>query len=77
MMCLLIDFQDIRAEEAKKDWKDKRAEDIQQLIDAAARDRLELENIEAEVADYAADDDLSEGEKDNERELYRRARRAK
>jgi hypothetical protein len=76
MTCLLINFQDIRAEEAKKDWKGERAEDIQRLIDAVARDRLDLENVEAQLAEYA-DDDLSEGEKHYERELYRRSRKAK
>lgn len=79
MMCLLIYFQDIRAEEAKKDWKDRRAEDIQRLIDAVARDRLDFENAEAEIAEFAehADDDLLEEEKQHELQLHRRSGKAK
>lgn len=45
-------------------------------MDAVARDRRDFETIEAELLDYA-DDDLSEEEKDQERELLRKSRNMK
>jgi hypothetical protein len=72
----LKDFQDIQAEEAKKDWKGEKAKNIQRLIDAVARDRLELENVEFELADYV-EDDLLEEELDIVLGLHRRSRRTK
>lgn len=77
MICLLINIQDIQAEEAKKDWKGQKAADIQRRIDTVARDRLELDNLKAQLAEFVDDDDLSEGEREEERELGRRSRRVR
>lgn len=55
-------YQDIQAEEAIRDWRGERARRIQQFMDAIATNRRDMENIQADLADYAADGDLSEGE---------------
>ena len=77
MTRLLIDLQDIRAEEAKKDWKGPRAIDIQQLMEAVANSRRDKEIIDEQIEEYAALDNLSEEGKDIERELHRDSRKAK
>ena len=74
MMYLIVIVQDIQADEAKNDWKGRSSEHIQRLDEAVAINRRDLESIKAKLADY---DDLSDDEKDDERELGRRERNIK
>ena len=78
MTRLLINFQDIRAEEAKNDWKGKRAKDIQTLIDVVTKSREDFNEFEMLLAEYD-DDVLSDGGDDSKhvQDLYRRHRKAK
>jgi hypothetical protein len=76
-MYLIVFVQDIQADEAKNDWKGRKSEHIQRLDDAVATNRQDLERVKAKLADYAVCDDLSDDEKDDERELGRRERKIK
>ncbi|PMD51050.1 uncharacterized protein K444DRAFT_543887 [Hyaloscypha bicolor E] len=69
---------DIRAEEAKNDWKGQRAKDIQILIDVVTKCREDFNEVETQLAEYD-DDVLSEGGDDPKRvqDLYRRSRKAR
>jgi hypothetical protein len=68
-------LQDIRAEEAKKDWTGSRAKHIQQLVEAKATVRRELDAIGAEMDDYYQDDgELLEVEEQIFLNLTRRSR---
>ncbi|KAL0931975.1 Nuclear GTPase SLIP-GC 3 [Colletotrichum truncatum] len=54
---------DIRAAEAKKDWKGPRARKVQQLSDAVAATQRQLDDINLDLADFEDADDLSEEER--------------
>lgn len=68
---------DIRAEEAKNDWKGQRAKDIQHLIDVVTKSQEDFNEVETQLAEYD-DDVLSEGGDDPKQvqDLYRRSRKA-
>ena len=67
-------FQDIKADEAKKDWKGQEGQDVARHIEAIARARQEKDNSKAELEDYGYDtDELSEGEKEEKRRLRKRS----
>lgn len=75
---MLMAVQDIQAEEAMKDWKDRRTEEIQRLKDAVDRDQEELNILKAQLSELGDDyDDWSDGEKEEERVLNRRSRRVR
>ncbi|KAF4626102.1 hypothetical protein G7Y89_g12058 [Cudoniella acicularis] len=67
---------DIQAEEAKRDWRDK-ARRIQQFMDVISKDQLEVEMIQADLDDFADDGYLSDGEVEELREFNRRSTQAK
>ncbi|OHF03901.1 hypothetical protein CORC01_00763 [Colletotrichum orchidophilum] len=54
---------DIRATEAKKDWKGQHAKRIQQLSDAVTTTQIQIDEKNLQLADYE-DDELTEKEKD-------------
>nr|XP_036586662.1 Nuclear GTPase SLIP-GC 3 [Colletotrichum truncatum]KAF6797219.1 Nuclear GTPase SLIP-GC 3 [Colletotrichum truncatum] len=60
---ILKSIQDIRAAEAKKDWKGPRARKVQQLSDAVAATQRQLDDINLDLADFEDADDLSEEER--------------
>ncbi|KAK8030148.1 hypothetical protein PG993_011439 [Apiospora rasikravindrae] len=69
---------DIKSEEAIKDWKGDKARMIKQKSDAAEIARLSIRDIEKEQAEYdVSDDELNDGEKDEQLRLGRELRRAK
>jgi len=64
--------QDIRAEEAKKDWRGERATMIQELIatvNLAERKLADMRERLAELEEYG--DELLDGEEDEKMRLYR------
>ena len=72
-----MNFQNVRAEEAKNDWKGQKAKDIQHLIDMVTKSREDFNEIETKLAEYD-DDVLSEGGDDyNQVQLHRRSRIAR
>ncbi|TVY32961.1 hypothetical protein LSUB1_G006630 [Lachnellula subtilissima] len=68
---------DIQAEEAIRDWRGERARRIKHFMDTIATDQRDVESIQEDLADYAADDDISEGEAKEVFALNRRSERAK
>lgn len=71
-------MQDIKAEEAIKDWKGEKARMIRQKSDAAEAARQTIRDITKALEGYGeTDDDLSDGEKDDQRRLNREEKRAK
>lgn len=66
---LTIYLQDIRAEEAKKDWKGKKAREIEKMMAASAETLQELEDIIADIEDL--DDDREYGTHENKKERDR------
>ncbi|KAK8062187.1 hypothetical protein PG997_014284 [Apiospora hydei] len=69
---------DIKSEEAIKDWKGEKARTIKQKSAAAEAVRLSIRDIEKEQEEYdVSDDELSDGEKDEQLRLGRELRRAK
>ncbi|KAK7422488.1 hypothetical protein QQZ08_009478 [Neonectria magnoliae] len=65
---------DIQADEAKKDWKGQKSQNIQRLSDAVAADKRDDANIEAEIDDFEEFDDLSDDEKQEVGKLQARQR---
>ncbi|GJC81467.1 nuclear GTPase SLIP-GC [Colletotrichum liriopes] len=65
---------DIRAEEAKKDWKGARAKRIQELSDGVSGTQCQIDDTNLELAEFE-DVELTEEEKDEELELNRRLRK--
>lgn len=70
-----LNTQDIKAAEAKKDWKGQRATRIQQLSDAVAATQNEINNIDLELAKYE-DEELMDEEKNHVFGLIRSKRNA-
>ncbi|KAK6859171.1 hypothetical protein PG995_005024 [Apiospora arundinis] len=69
---------DIKSEEAIKDWKGEKARMIRQKSDAAEAARQTIRDITKELEDYGdTDDDMSDGEKDEQLRLMREQKRAK
>lgn len=73
----LIITQDIRPEEAMRDWHGPRASIIQEFTDAIATDQRDIDDMEADLEDYGDDDDLSAEEFEELRLLNRRLKQAK
>lgn len=70
--------QDIKAEEAIKDWKGEKARTIKQKSNDAEHARLRIRDIERELEDYDAyDDEMSDGERNEQMCLYRNLKKAK
>ncbi|SPO03125.1 uncharacterized protein DNG_05807 [Cephalotrichum gorgonifer] len=65
---------EIRAEEAVRDWEGETARKIQSMIDRVEVDRRDLERIRDELDDYGDDEDLLEEEEQHQLNLSRRAR---
>ncbi|KAK7959857.1 uncharacterized protein PG986_004711 [Apiospora aurea] len=69
---------DIKSEEAIRDWKGEKARTIKQKSDAAEIARLSIRDIEKEQQEYdVSDEELSDGEKDEQLRLGRELRKAK
>ncbi|EEU37779.1 uncharacterized protein NECHADRAFT_102212 [Fusarium vanettenii 77-13-4] len=67
---------DILAEEAIRDWRGQRARAIKSLMDAIATDERDANEVEEDLSDYQGvlDDDLTEEEVKEQRELWSRQR---
>ncbi|KAH7243016.1 hypothetical protein B0J15DRAFT_92977 [Fusarium solani] len=67
---------DIVAEEAIRDWRGERARAIKNLTDAIATDERDANEVEEDLSDYQGvpDDDLTEEEMKEQRELWSRQR---
>lgn len=73
-----MDVQDIQAEEAMKDWKGRRGEEVQRRKDAFDRDQEELNDLKAQLLELGTDyDDWTDGEKEEEQVLNRRSTRVR
>ena len=71
-------FQDIKADEAKKDWKGEEGQDVARHMEAIARTQLEIDNSKADLEDCGSDtDELSEGGKEKKRRLRKRSSQLK
>ncbi|KAM6517873.1 hypothetical protein FSOLCH5_006643 [Fusarium solani] len=67
---------DIVAEEAIRDWRGERTRAIKNLTDAIATDERDANEVEEDLSDYQGvpDDDLTEEEMKEQRELWSRQR---
>ncbi|KAJ4328907.1 hypothetical protein N0V84_000695 [Fusarium piperis] len=65
---------DIIAEEAIRDWRGQRAKAIEKLMDAIATDKRDASEVNEDLSDYQGlgDDDLTEEEINDQRELFLR-----
>ncbi|KAK8096503.1 hypothetical protein PG999_012447 [Apiospora kogelbergensis] len=69
---------DIRAEEAMKDWKGEKARMIRQKSNAAEESRQIIRDITRDLEEYGeSDDEMSDGEKDEQIRLMREQKKAK
>ncbi|KAK7964343.1 hypothetical protein PG988_011317 [Apiospora saccharicola] len=69
---------DIKAEEAIKDWKGEKAQMIKKKSNDAEHARISIRDIEKELEEYDAyDDEMSDGEKDELLRLNQELRKAK
>jgi hypothetical protein len=60
-----------------RDWRGERARRIKHFMDTIATDRRDVESIQEDLADYAADNDTSEEEAKELFALNRRSEQAK
>lgn len=68
---------DIRADEAQRDWSGQRATAIQRMIDSIATDQQEINALRYEIDDYEGEDDLLPDEQECLRQLHIKSTRAR
>jgi hypothetical protein len=76
---ILTSSQDIKAQEAQKDWKGQKAKEIQQKLDIIAHEESEIDYIECEVSEFddIDHDELSDGERHELNVLHSKLRSAR
>ncbi|KAI1074413.1 hypothetical protein F5B20DRAFT_586300 [Whalleya microplaca] len=69
---------DIKAEEAKKDWKGQKARDVQQMIDDIGRSQRDVDTLESDLVEFdQIDGDFTKEDRDEHIGLIRSLRKAK